>query len=33
MITEPFESTDIDTPSDWELAEILVDYYKKKGVM
>ena len=33
MITEPFESTDIDTPADWELAEILVDYYKKKGVM
>ena len=29
--TEPFESTDIDTPADWELAEILVDYYRKKG--
>lgn len=29
--TEPFESTDIDTPADWELAEILVEYYRKKG--
>ena len=33
MITEPFESTDIDTPSDWELAEILVSYYQKKGLI
>ena len=29
--TEPFESTDIDTPADWELAEVLVDYYRRKG--
>lgn len=33
LITEPFESTDIDTPSDWELAEILVSYYDKKGLI
>lgn len=33
MITEPFESTDIDTPADWELAEILVFYYQKKGLI
>ena len=33
MITEPFESTDIDTPSDWELAEILVNYYRKKRLI
>lgn len=32
-ITEPYESTDIDTPSDWELAEILVSYYEKKGTI
>ncbi len=31
--TELFESTDIDTPADWELAEVLVEYYKKKGVL
>lgn len=31
--TEMFESTDIDTPADWELAEVLVEYYKKKGVL
>ena len=33
LITEPFESTDIDTPSDWELAEVLVAYYRKKGLI
>ena len=33
FITEPFESTDIDTPSDWELAEVLVTYYRKKGLI
>lgn len=31
--TKPFESTDIDTPEDWELAEILVEYYRKKGII
>lgn len=31
--TEMFESTDIDTPADWELAEVLVEYYKRKGVL
>lgn len=31
--TEPYESTDIDTPSDWELAEIIVEYYRRKGVL
>ena len=30
--TEPFESTDIDTPDDWDLAEVMVEYYKKKGL-
>lgn len=30
--TAPYESTDIDTPDDWELAEIMVEYYKKKGL-
>ena len=33
FITEQFESTDIDTPADWELAEILVSYYRNKGVI
>ena len=33
MITDFFESTDVDTPADWELAEILVAYYKNKGLI
>ena len=28
-----FESIDIDTPADWELAEVLVEYYRKKGII
>tara|TARA_A100001015_G_scaffold308582_1_gene406446 strand:- start:1243 stop:1929 length:687 start_codon:yes stop_codon:yes gene_type:complete len=28
-----FESTDIDTPDDWELAEVMIEYYKKKGLL
>lgn len=31
--TEPYESTDIDTPSDWDLGEVMVDYYRKKGIL
>lgn len=31
--TAPFESTDIDTPSDWALAEALVAHYRKSGVL
>tara|TARA_B110001450_G_C17525105_1_gene442229 strand:+ start:100 stop:789 length:690 start_codon:yes stop_codon:yes gene_type:complete len=31
--TAPYESTDIDTPSDWDLGEVMVDYYRKKGVL
>ncbi len=30
--TAPFESTDIDTPDDWDLAEVMVQYYRKKGI-
>jgi len=33
MVTEPFEATDVDTPADWELAEVLVEYYRKKGII
>ena len=29
--TAPYESIDIDTPDDWDLGEIMVEYYKKKG--
>jgi len=28
----PYESTDIDTPDDWELGEVMVEYYRKKGI-
>ncbi len=31
--TPPHESLDIDTPSDWELGKVLVEYYQKKGVI
>ena len=31
--TPPFESTDIDTPDDWDLAEVMIEYYRKKGVI
>ncbi len=30
--TPPFESIDIDTPDDWDLALVMVEYYRKKGV-
>jgi CMP-N-acetylneuraminic acid synthetase len=30
--TAPFESTDIDTPDDWDLGEVMVEYYRKKGL-
>lgn len=33
MLTDKFESTDIDTPAEWELAEVLVEYYQKKGIL
>jgi len=29
----PYESTDIDTPEDWELGEVMVEYYRKKGIL
>lgn len=31
--TAPYESTDIDTPDDWDLGEVMVEYYKKKGII
>ena len=33
FVTEPFESTDIDTPDDWSFAESVVSYYRAKGVI
>ncbi len=33
LVTEPFESTDIDTPDDWSFAEAVVSYYRAKGVI
>ena len=32
FVTEPLESTDIDTVEDWSFAESVVSYYQKKGV-
>tara|TARA_B100001057_G_scaffold497660_1_gene602395 strand:- start:789 stop:1454 length:666 start_codon:yes stop_codon:yes gene_type:complete len=31
--TAPYESTDIDTPDDWELGEVMIEYYRKKGIL
>ena len=31
--TAPYESTDIDTPDDWELGEVMIEYYRKKGTI
>ena len=31
--TPKFESTDIDTPADWDLAEVMIEYYRKKGLL
>ena len=31
--TKPYESTDIDTPDDWEMGEIVVAYLREKGVI
>lgn len=31
--TEPYESIDIDTQADWDLAEILIQYYQNKGII
>jgi len=28
--TPPYESIDIDNPEDWDLAEVMIEYYKKK---
>lgn len=33
LVTAPYESTDIDTPEDWELGEVMVEYYRKKGIL
>ena len=30
--TAHYESIDIDTPDDWDLAEVMVEYYRKKGL-
>lgn len=31
--TAPYESTDIDTPADWDLGEVMVAYYRNKGLI
>lgn len=31
--TDYYESTDIDTPDDWDRGEVMVDYYRKKGIL
>jgi CMP-N-acetylneuraminic acid synthetase len=33
LVTAPYESADIDTPDDWELGEVMVEYYRKKGIL
>lgn len=31
--TPLFESTDIDTPDDWSLGEVMIEYYKNRGIL
>jgi len=31
--TAPYESTDIDTPDDWDLGEVIVEYCRKNGIL
>ncbi len=31
--SESYESLDIDTPDDWDLGEVMVEYYRKKGFL
>ena len=31
--TPEYESTDIDTPADWDLVEVMIEYYKKEGLI
>ncbi len=33
FVTPPFESVDIDNPHDWDLAEVMVDFLRKKGAL
>jgi CMP-N-acetylneuraminic acid synthetase len=33
LVTTPFESTDIDTPDDWDFAESVVNYYRERGII
>lgn len=33
LVTEEYESTDVDTQEDWDFAEVVLDFYKKKGLL
>ena len=33
LVTPPFESTDIDTPDDWDFAMSVVEHYRSKGLI
>ena len=32
LVTNPYESIDIDTEDDWDLAEVMAEFYKRKGL-
>lgn len=33
LVTNPYESIDIDTEDDWVLAEVMAEFYKRKGLL
>ena len=33
LLTEEYESTDVDTQEDWDFAEVVLDFYKKKELL
>ena len=33
LVTNPYESIDIDTEDDWDLAEVMAEFYKRKGLL
>ena len=33
LLTEEYESTDVDTQEDWDFAVVVLDFYKKKELL
>ena len=33
LVTEEYESTDVDTQEDWDFAEVVLEFYQRKGLL